>query len=213
MLAGIDEETDAGPRDKGGPERTCIVTRTAQPTDAMIRFVVGPDGAVVPDIKRRLPGRGAWVTARRGILAQAVARNAFARAFKRPVVAGPALVDETERLLERGVLDALAMTYKAGLAVTGFAKVEAALEREPVAALLRASGASADGARKLDGVVRRRFGAERAAPPTIILPGDGLDLAFGRPNVVHAALLAGPASTTFLARHRALEAFRERAPT
>ncbi len=203
MLAGIDDETDAGPRDRAGPERTCIVSRTVRPAEELIRFVVDPAGRVVPDLKRRLPGRGAWVTARRSVLEQAVARNAFARAFKRPVAAPADLAEETERMLLRGVLDALGMAYKAGLVVAGFAKVEAALEREPVAALLRAADASADSARKVVAAAKRRFGGDLPLP-TVNLPNEQLDLALGRPNVVHAALLAGPASTTFLARHRAL---------
>src|SRR6266705_5923939 len=77
--------TDAGPREAApGTERLCIVTRTVKPVAELIRFVVGPDG-IVPDLKRKLPGRGVWVTATRAAVSAAVERKAFGRAFKREV--------------------------------------------------------------------------------------------------------------------------------
>ena len=108
------DELDAGPR-KGGPgtERLCAVTRAVKPVDDLIRFVVGPDG-VVPDLKRKLPGRGLWITADKRTLNDAMARNVFARGFKREVRVTPELVDQTERLLVRSALDALAIAGKAG---------------------------------------------------------------------------------------------------
>src|SRR5512141_1438712 len=115
-----DEELDAGPR-KGGPgtERLCALTRAVKPVDELIRFVVGPDG-VVPDLKRKLPGRGLWITADKPTLNDAVARNVFARGFKRELRVTAALVAETERLLARAALDALAISGKASLVVAGF---------------------------------------------------------------------------------------------
>jgi predicted RNA-binding protein YlxR (DUF448 family) len=210
LLADLEQDTDAGPRDRTGPERTCVVTRQVRPIGDLLRFVVDPAGTVVPDVRRRLPGRGVWVSAQRSIVEQAAAKNVFARALKRQVTVPADLGAETERLLLQGVLDALGIAYKARLVIAGFTKVEAAIARQPVLAVLRAAQASIDGVRKVEAMVRRRFGGEPV--PTIILPNEELDLALGRPNVVHAALLAGPASTTFLARHRALESFRERAP-
>jgi uncharacterized protein len=185
----------------------CVATRTVRPVSDLIRFVVGPDGDVVADIKSKLPGRGIWVTATRGALASAIKRKAFARGFKRDVRLASDLVERTERLLERAVLDALAIAGKAGLVATGFAKTEAALEHGDVIALLHASGAAADGLRKLEAAARRR---RPDAPPVVIgfLNAAELDLALNRPNVVHAALLAGPVSETFLARCRRLERFR-----
>src|SRR4051812_43971922 len=85
LLADLEQDTDAGPRDRSGPERTCVVTRQVRPIEDLLRFVVDPSGTVVPDIRRRLPGRGVWVTARRSVLEQAAAKNVFARAFKRAV--------------------------------------------------------------------------------------------------------------------------------
>jgi predicted RNA-binding protein YlxR (DUF448 family) len=170
--------------------------------------VVAPDGTVVPDLKRRLPGRGVWITATRPALRSALARKAFARSFKREVRVASDLVESTERLLERAVLDALAMAHKAGRTVTGFAKVEAALTRsDRVVALIHASNAAEDGARKLAAALQQRPDAEKIAIVTTFATSQ-LDLALGRANVVHAVLVAGPESEAFLARLARLERFR-----
>jgi uncharacterized protein len=196
-------EFDRGPhaRDR---ERFCVATRTVQPVSDLIRFVVGPDGRAVPDIKGKLPGRGVWVTATRAALDDAIKRRAFARGFKRDVRLPPDLAAWTERLLEQAVLDALAMAHKAGLVAAGFSRALQALEREDVVALVHAAEASPEGVRKLKAVRQRR-----SQPPPVIefLTSAQLDLALGRPNVVHAALLAGPASGTLLSRSRRLERF------
>jgi predicted RNA-binding protein YlxR (DUF448 family) len=211
MIAGTQDIELAAALDRGPrtAERTrmCAATRTVRPISDLIRFVVGPDGDVVADVKGKLPGRGIWVTATRGALAAAIKRKAFARGFKRDVRMAPDLLERTERLLERSVLDALAIAGKAGLVATGFVKTEAALEHEDVIALLHASGAAPDGIRKLEAASRRR---QPDAPPVVIgfLNAAELDLALNRPNVVHAALLAGPVSETLLARCRRLERFR-----
>jgi predicted RNA-binding protein YlxR (DUF448 family) len=185
-----------------GTERTCALTREVKPVAELIRFVLGPDGAVVPDLKRKLPGRGLWIAGTRRSLEQAVKRNVFARGFKREVRIPADLADTVERLLERTALDALAIAAKAGLVAAGFAKVEAALGKSGVLAVIHAAEAAPDGKRKLtppDGsraVVIEHFS------------GGQLDLALNRPNVVHAALLAGPGSETFLARAARLARYR-----
>jgi predicted RNA-binding protein YlxR (DUF448 family) len=199
------DELDAGPR-RVGPERYCAATRTVRPIADMIRFVVGPDG-VVPDLKQKLPGRGIWITASRATLAEAIAGRAFARGFKRDVKVAADLLELTDRLLTRAALDALAMAAKAGLIAAGFGKTEAALERDEVAGLIQAQDAGADGVSKLKSALRRRPDADQIA----VIAGFStaqLDLALGRSNVVHAALLAGPASAAFLARYTRLERFR-----
>ncbi len=201
-----DIELDSGPRVRAR-ERFCVATRIVRPVSDLIRFVIGPDGEAVPDVKHKLPGRGLWVTATKEALGEAIKRNAFARGFKCEVRLPADLVARTERLMERAVLDALAVAGKSGLVAAGFAKSEAALEREDTIALLHATEASAEGIRKLDAAVRRR----RATRPLVVigfLTSAQLGLALNRPNVVHAALLAGPASETFLARCRRLEWFR-----
>jgi predicted RNA-binding protein YlxR (DUF448 family) len=203
-------ELDSGPRGRER-ERLCVATRTVRPIADLIRFVVGPDGVTTPDLKSKLPGRGVWVTATHGVLGDAIKRKVFARGFKRDVRLPADLLERTERLLEQAALDALAMAGKASLAVTGFVRVETALTSDAVVALIHAADAAADGVRKLDAALHRR---PLTAPVAVIgsLTSAQLDLALGRPNVVHAALLAGPSSDTFLARLRRLEGFRTGEP-
>ena len=205
-----DNELDRGTTSVApGTERHCALTRELKPVSDMIRFVLGPAGEVVPDVKRKLPGRGIWITGDRGALEEAVKRNVFARGFKRDVRVAGDLTAATERLLERAALDALAVASKAGQVVTGFAKVEAAITQGDVAALLHASDAADDGTRKLDAALRRKAAEKRGETATIdLFSGRQLDLALNRPNVVHAALLAGPAGETFLARVMRLKRFR-----
>jgi predicted RNA-binding protein YlxR (DUF448 family) len=205
---GLDNGLDLGPRRIApGSERLCAATGEVTPVADMIRFVVAPDGSVVPDLKRRLPGRGIWITATRPALSSALARKAFARSFKREVRVAGDLVDSTERLLERAALDALAMAHKARRAIFGFAKVEAALGRERVAALIHASDAGQDGVRKLNASLRQRPDIENIVIINTFAISQ-LDLAFGRANVVHAVLVAGPETEAFLARVARLERFR-----
>jgi predicted RNA-binding protein YlxR (DUF448 family) len=204
-----DSEADTGPRDQqAGSERLCVVTRTVKPVVDLIRFVMSPAGTVIPDIKRKLPGRGVWVTANREALAAAVARNAFARGFKGQAKAAPGLVELTDHLLERAALDALSMAHKAGLAEIGFGRVEGAMARYDIAALVHAAAAAPDGIRKIAAAAKRRVGGQASLPIVDGFTSDQLDLALGRSNVVHAALLAGPASEAFLARYRGLQQFR-----
>ena len=203
-----DDARDAGPRKIApGSARFCVATGEVKPVEEMIRFVLGPDGAAVPDLKRRLPGRGIWITATREALKTAIARKAFARSFKRDVRLSGDLVATTERLLEQAALDALAIAHKAGRVAIGFAKAEAALARDRVAGLVNAAEAAPDGTRKLAAALHRR--EDPVEVPAIgTFTSMQLDLALGRSNVIHAALLAGPESDTFLARAARLDRFR-----
>lgn len=204
MIAQVQSEADRG-RGARERERLCVATRTVRPIDELIRFVIGPGGEVVADVKCKLPGRGVWVTGRREAIEEAIRRRVFGRGFKQDVRVPADLAIRTAQFLERAALDALAMTGKAGLVAAGFVRCAAALEREDVAALIHAAEAAADGVRKLTAVVNRR-----GKPVYVIefLTSAQLDLALGRANVVHAAVLAGPASDTFLSRMRRLERFR-----
>jgi uncharacterized protein len=198
-------ELDSGPR-RPGTERYCALSREVKPTGELIRFVVGPDG-VVPDVKHKLPGRGLWLTATRESIADAIACKTFNRNFKRDVQVPRDLVDMTERLLARAALDALAIAGKAGAVASGFSKTEAALARDTVIGLINAADAGADGVSKLKSALWRRPDVDQIA----VIVGFStaqLDLALGRSNVVHAALLAGPSSDTFVARYARLERFR-----
>ena len=194
---------------KAEPERTCIVTRRAGSPADLMRFVLGPDGSVVPDLRGRLPGRGAWVTPTRTVLAEAVKRKAFSRAFKAEAKAAPDLPDAVDAMLARDVAGSLSLANKAGAVVAGFAKVESAARSGSVAALIHANGAAEDGRRKLLGALRGP-GGDPISDPIVLddLPEDDLDMALGREHVIHAALLAGPGSQGCLSRWRRLRIFR-----
>ena len=102
MLAMADPDLDNGPRtDRSATMRMCAVTREVRPIDELIRFVVSPQGEVVPDLKRKLPGRGLWVSASRRTVAEAVRRNQFSKGFKRDIRAAATLPADTEALLVR----------------------------------------------------------------------------------------------------------------
>jgi len=189
-------------------ERLCIATGQVRPVGELIRFVIGPDGAVVPDLKHRLPGRGVWITARRHLIEEAVRRRAFGRGFKADIRASTGLPDELDHLLEQSALNALSITYKAGLVILGFAKVETAVATAPLVALVRARDAGKESGHRLAAALRRRPDIEAEGKIVEAFTSPQLDLALGRLNVVHAALLAGRASETFLVRWRFLEYFR-----
>src|SRR5215510_6897268 len=205
-----DAETDRGsPAAAAVTQRLCIATRKVRPVGELIRFVAGPDGAVVPDLKRRLPGRGVWITARRRLVEEAVRLRAFGRSLKLDVSAPTDLADTLDRLLERSALDALSIAHKAGLVIMGFTRVEAAVAAAaPPVALIRARDAGAESGPKLAAAFWHRVDHVANGKIVEAFRSAQLDLALGRLNVVHAALLAGRASETFLARWRFLEYFR-----
>lgn len=212
MLASIDHDLDNGPRtQRSATMRMCAVSREVRPIDELIRFVISPQGDVVPDLKRKLPGRGMWVTASREVVAEAVRRNHFSRAFKRELRIPPTLPADIEALLVRSVTEALGIAAKAGQIVAGFGKVESALGDGSVEVLIHASDGAADGIRKLDMLARQNAGNRGAKPqiPVVTaLKSVELDLALTRSNVIHAALLAGPASRSFLSRSQMLVRYR-----
>ena len=212
MLAMADPDLDNGPRtDRSATMRMCAVSRKVRPIDELIRFVVSPQGDVIPDLKRKLPGRGLWVSAARRTVAEAVRRHQFSKGFKRDVRVAATLPADTEALLVRSATEALAMAAKAGQVVPGFAKVEGLLEQGRADALIHASDGAADGIRKLDAIAGQRsrnIGESQDFPIVTVLTSAELDLALGRSNVIHAALLAGPASKTFLSRCQILVRYR-----
>src|SRR2546423_3763140 len=212
MLARADIDTDHGPREgRRGTERLCALTREVRPLDELIRFVAAPDGTIVPDLKRRLPGRGVWVTANRAAVDEAAKRNVFARSLKREVRAISELGARVERQLESAALDALGIAHKAGRVAIGFGRTETALAGvPPVVAILNATDGTPDGARKIAAAAAKRQTVENPGeiPIISVFTSTQLDLALGRSNVIHAALLAGPASNGFLARCQSLERFR-----
>jgi uncharacterized protein len=189
-------------------KRLCIATRQVRPIGELIRFVIGPDGTVVPDLKRRLPGRGVWITARRHLIQDAVRRRVFRHGFKAEIRVSADLPDKLDGLLEQSALDALSIANKAGLVILGFAKVETAVAAAPLVALVRARNAGEESGRRLAAALKRRADGGTTVKIVQAFTSAQLDLALGRLNVVHAALLAGRATETFLVRWRFLEYFR-----
>jgi predicted RNA-binding protein YlxR (DUF448 family) len=175
----------------------------------MIRFCLSPQGVVVPDLKRKLPGRGVWVAARKSAVGQAVKKQAFSRGFKTAAQAAPDLADHVERLLEQEALQFLSLVNKAGLVAAGAFKAEEAIQQGAIAALINASEASKHGVAKLERLLRARLGddAERVVRINLFSSGQ-LDLALGRSNVIHAALREGAASAAFLKKARRLAGYR-----
>ena len=212
MLTDTDPELDHGPRtERSATVRMCAVSRQVRPIDELIRFVISPQGDVVPDLKRKLPGRGMWLTASRGVVAEAVRRHHFGRAFKRELRIPQTLPADIEALLVRSVTEALGIAAKAGQVVAGFGKVESALREGTAEVLIHASDGAADGIRKLDMLARQNAGNRGAKPQITVvtaLKSLELDLALTRSNVIHAALLAGPASRSFLSRSQMLVRYR-----
>lgn len=179
----------------------CIVTRVVRDEAELIRFVRGPDGRAVPDLARKLPGRGVWVSLDRRILAEAVRKKLFSRGFAAETTLPPDLPDMVSQLLRQQVLSLLSLAKKAGEAVSGFTKVEEMLGRGRAKLLFHGTDAALDGCRKLD---------KLAAPEVeriVLFERRELDLAFGRPNVVHAAVAKGGLAEKLSAALRRIEMF------
>jgi len=184
--------------------RMCIVTRECLDESALIRFVRGPSGDAVPDLARKLPGRGVWVSLNRERVAEAVAKRAFSRGFAAETKASSDLPDLVAKLLRKAALSYLSLAKKAGEAVTGFMKVEDMLSQGKARILVHAVEAAADGRRKLD----KLAGPE--LEKTTLFHLDELDLAFGRSNVIHAAVAKGGLAQKLLTALRRIEIYEAR---
>ena len=190
-------------------DRTCIVTRQTREPEALLRFVAGPDGSVVPDIRRKLPGRGCWVTADRAHVERAAGKDAFSRALKVRVSVPSDLAAMVDRLLSASALGALGLARKAGSVALGAAKVEGAVRAGKACAIVHAAEASDDGVRKL---AQARRATSLAGGPDIpafkLFSEAELGLALGATNVIHAAVLASEAGKAALKRVVALDRYR-----
>ncbi|MGZ3215567.1 RNA-binding protein [Paracoccus sp. T5] len=170
-------------KDRDDPERRCIVTGEVQPKRGLIRFVIGPDATVVPDLAEKLPGRGIWVSADRSALDKAAAKGLFSRAARAPVTVPPGLTDLVETGVARRVTDLVSLARKTGKAVAGFEKVKGWLAEGRAKVLLQASDGSDRGKGKLwTPTGGRWFGC---------LTASELGLSFGRDHVIHGALAKG----------------------
>lgn len=167
----------------GDPERRCIATGETQPINGLIRFVVGPESQVVPDLAHKLPGRGIWVSADRAALDKAVKKGLFARAARQPVTLPDGLSDLVEMMLARRVVELISLARKGGGAVSGYEKVKDWLSKEEARVLIQAEDGSSRGKTKLS----TPYGGNYIG----WLSADELGLAFNREKVIHAALGAG----------------------
>lgn len=166
-----------------GPERKCIVTGEVEPKTGLIRFVVGPEGQVVPDIAGKLPGRGIWVSSTREAIETAAKKKLFSRSAKMQVTVPEGLAALVESLQAKRVCELLALARKSGDAVAGYEKVKDMLAKEEASTLIQASDGSERGKSKLSTPYRGNFIGW--------LTADELGLAFGRETVIHAALGTG----------------------
>jgi predicted RNA-binding protein YlxR (DUF448 family) len=189
-------QDDAGPVRTGGAaaasrERRDIVSGEVMEEPQLIRFVPRPDGVVVPDLARKLPGRGLWVAADRTSVETAAKKGLFARAAKAKLSAPPALADQVEMLLKRRLLSGLGLARRSGDLTSGFEKVSAAISSGRAAWLIEASDGAPDGRRKMLAQVRKQ-----PRPPGLfaLFTAEELGLALGLENVIHTAFLAGRAA-------------------
>jgi predicted RNA-binding protein YlxR (DUF448 family) len=187
-------------------ERQCALTREVKPAAALIRFVVGPDNVLVPDVDARAEGRGVWVTANQEMVGEAQKKKAFARSLKTPVTVPDDLAGLTRQRLEQRLLGSLGLARKAGQIVTGATKVRQALDRGEASALITATDAAPDGRDKMAGALR---GLQNGGttPHFELLSSGQLGLALGLENVIHAALTKGAAAQSALARADRLARF------
>ncbi len=182
-------------------ERMCIVTREVKDEAELIRFVRSPSGEAVPDLARKLPGRGVWVSLNRGLVAEAVKKHLFSKGFSAQTGVAANLPETIEKLLRKAALSLFSLAKKAGEAVAGFDKVEETLGKGRARVLVHAAEAADDGCRKLD----------RMVGPEVAIVGlfhvDELDLAFGRSNVIHAAVTKGGLAEKLVAAVRRIEIY------
>lgn len=166
------------------PERRCIVTGESKPRSGLVRFVVGPGDVIVADVAGKLPGRGVWVSSDRQAIDKAAAKNLFARALRQKVGVPENLAASVEDQIARRLIDLVSLARKGGTAIAGFEKVLEASVAGRVAVLLQAR----DGSDAQKGKIRPPNGENALVS---CLSGQELGLAFGRENVIHAALAAG----------------------
>ncbi|MFY0595053.1 MAG: RNA-binding protein [Cognatishimia sp.] len=184
-----------------GPERKCIATGDTQPKHGLVRFVVGPDDMVYPDVLGKLPGRGMWVSADRSAIEKAASKGAFARSAKTKVKVPEGLADEVERQLVRRVVDLISLARKSGDAVAGYEKVKDWLSKEVAQVLIQSSDGSGRGKSKLS---TPHYGSYIGWLTT-----EELGLAFGRQTVIHGALASGGLTKRVVEEAQRLKGVRE----
>jgi len=172
-------------RHKSDPERRCIASGDLFPQSGLLRFVVGPDGFIVPDLSGKLPGRGIWLSPSRDMLEKACKKQLFARSAKAKVKIADDLIDQIDTQLTKRCLDALGLAKRAGHLVAGFEKTKAWLSSGKVKVLVQAADAAEDGRGKIRALAR-------AVDPGLLInetfTAHELGQALGRDTWVHIAL-------------------------
>jgi len=198
-------------KDDGENGRMCIVTRESGDPDMLIRFVAGPDGSIVPDLKRQLPGRGCWIKAERSLVDRAVQKKLFARALKAEAKADADLGALVDRLLAADLVGMMNMARKASQFVTGATKVDAAVRSGAALAVFHAADAAADGVRKIDQARKAwKLGSNTGEdiPSFSLFTSAELDEVMGQNAFIHACALAGQAGEGVVKRANLLEQYR-----
>lgn len=199
---------DAG-GDRNGPQRRCIVSGAVLPKEWLIRFVLGPDGNIVPDLDGKLPGRGLWLSARRDMLETAVRKRAFSKAARCQTVVDPDLGRLVEGLLRQRCLNLLGFARRAGTVVAGFDKVTAVTRAGQVRILVEAAEGAEDGRRKIMGAAAQAAREGRRFPAVVeLFTGAELAAVLGREHVVHVAVTHGKPDQRALADRFAAECER-----
>lgn len=194
-------ERPPGASEGTAPVRRCLVTGALRPKAELVRFVLAPDGTVVPDIGERLPGRGLWLTARRDIVAAASGKGLFAKAARAAAAAPADLADQVEALLARRCCELLGLARRAGQAAAGFEKVRSWLGAGKAGVVLGASDGAEDGRRKL-----RTLAGQ--VPVVELLRTDEMGPALGREHAVHVAVRKGNLAALLLREAGRLSGFR-----
>jgi ribosomal protein L7Ae-like RNA K-turn-binding protein len=191
------------------------VTRARLPKEQMIRFVVGPDRTLVPDLAARLPGRGIWLSASGDVIEPQRGKGdgyrqlarAFARAACGPVLVPPDLPVVLEAALIRRIGELLGLTRRAGQAIAGFEKAREWVRAGRARLVLQASdGSEAERSRFLSGAGENVTVAEP-------LPKAALGRVFGRDYVVHVAIAPGRLAESLSIEVARLAGLRRRAHT
>lgn len=176
--------------------RRCILSGEREERAGLIRLAIGPDGSVLPDVRARAPGRGAWIGVDRAALDEANAKGrlkgAIARAFKTGDLSIPAdLGAQVAAALEQDALNRLGLESRSGAVLIGSEKIADAARKGQVHLLLHAADAGEDGNRKLDQAWRVGSDAEGSGARGMTLPVGRtiLSQALGRENAVHVAIV------------------------
>ena len=194
-------KTSRPQRDRVQRQRRCLVGRDTVSVDHLIRFVVGPDQTIVPDLEGRLPGRGLWVRAQRHAIDTACEGNHFAKAARAPVQIEDGLANRVEALLAQRCLNIIGLARRSSDAVAGFEKVKALLKNRRSAVLFIAKDSGGDGRRKM-------YSISGDAEIVDLFSSIELGRVFGREKTVFGALVEGGLANLLIKEAGRLKGFR-----